>query len=186
MAVAVIGLGSNLGKGPGNLWTAWDRLGAVKQIRRLAISSPYRSAPVGMQTSHWFTNAVGLIETDLGPLQLLDTLLAIEAVMGRKRQPGTQPADRVIDLDLLFYDELVINGSELILPHPAISKRLFVLAPLAELAASWRHPVLGRTSAEMLTAFNAGNQARQPDQVVEKMSWPGAGNRRQEKRSKED
>lgn len=159
MALVFIGLGSNLGDGRANLRQAWKRLGGEK-LTPLTLSHPYRSAPMGMVSEHWFTNAVGVCETKLTPQALLDRLLATEAALGRDRTLGQ---DRVIDLDILYFDDLVEQGPTLTLPHPEIASRLFVLAPLNELAPDHRHPVTGLTSREML--------ARLAGQTVERLAW---------------
>ena len=143
---AFIGLGSNLGDGQDNLLAAWQRLGKVTGISLIRLSSPYRTAPVGLDTDHWFTNAAGEIATTLSPVELLAAMLAIETNLGRDR---TLTQDRPVDLDLLYYGDLMINSPTLTVPHPRIAERLFVLAPLAELAPEHVHPLLGRTSLEL-------------------------------------
>ena len=158
---AFIGLGSNLGDTQANLMAGWHRLGEVTGISLIRLSSPYRTEPVGMDTAHWFTNAVGEISTALSPTELLAAMLAIEADLGRDR---TLTRDRPIDLDLLYYGDLMIHSQTLIVPHPHLANRLFVLAPLAELAPEHVHPVLGRTSLELCGALQA--QAR-----VERQEW---------------
>ena len=99
-----------------------------------------------MDTEHWFTNAVGEIFTSLSPTELLAALLAIETDLGRNR---ALTQDRPVDLDLLYYGDLMIQRKTLTVPHPQIAHRLFVLAPLAELAPKHVHPVLGRTSLDL-------------------------------------
>ncbi len=146
MTGAVIGLGSNLGDGRANLQAAWQRL--VKRVGRpVALSSPYLTAPVDMASSLLFTNAVGLLETALPPERLLAVMLELEREMGRDRRNGR---DRIIDLDLLFYDELVIKSAALVLPHPHLARRAFVLVPLAEILPDRVHPLAGLTVAAML------------------------------------
>ena len=162
---AFIGLGSNLGDGQGNLLLAWQRLGETTGISLIRLSSPYRTEPVGMDTDHWFTNAVGEIATALSPAELLTAMLAIEAEMGRDR---ALTQDRVVDLDLLYYGDLMIQSPTLTVPHPRIAHRLFVLAPLAEVAPAQVHPLLGRTSLELCRAL--GTQAG-----VERQEWRNRG-----------
>lgn len=147
---AYIGLGSNIGDGKRTLQAAWYRLGEPDGIDLDTLSSPYMTAPVDMTSQHWFTNAVGRLHTSLPPLELLRELLTIEKEFGRKRDErsfGYQ--DRSLDLDLLYYGALVMDQPELVLPHPRISQRLFVLAPLAELGGDMRDPVSSLSAAEM-------------------------------------
>ncbi len=149
---AFIGLGSNLGDGQANLIAAWQRLGHMAEITLHGLSSPYRTEPVGMDTEHWFTNAVGEIFTSLSPTELLAAMLAIETDLGRDR---ALTQDRPVDLDLLYYGDLMIQSKILTVPHPQIANRLFVLAPLAELAPKHVHPVLGRTSLDLCGELRA-------------------------------
>lgn len=132
---AFIGLGSNLGNGRLLLLRAWEQLGLTSGIRLDGLSRPYLSAPVGMASPHWFTNAVGRLQVSLSPLELLEVLMAVEKRFGRER--GGQHfgyQDRSLDLDLLQYGRVELDMPELILPHPRIDDRLFVLLPFAELA----------------------------------------------------
>lgn len=160
--LAFIGLGSNLGEGRANLMAAWQRLGQVSGIRLLKLSSPYLTEPVGMNSRQWFTNAVGEIVTSLAPDELLAALLAIEAELGRDR---SLTRDRPVDLDLLYYGKLRLNTSSLTVPHPHLAERLFVLAPLAELAPELVHPLLGLSTMELI--HNLRNQEK-----VERRNWP--------------
>jgi 2-amino-4-hydroxy-6-hydroxymethyldihydropteridine diphosphokinase len=153
VARAVIGLGSNLGCGRENLLAAWQRL-QERAGRAAGLSSPYLTEPVGMASAQLFTNAVGILETELDPPALLAAMLAVEAELGRDRRQGL---DRTVDLDLLFYDDLVLSGPGLTLPHPAIAARRFVLAPLAQVAPALLHPLLRRTARQMLQDLPEGN-----------------------------
>jgi len=152
MVTAYIGLGSNLGNCRKNLLQAWIGLGEVKGVNTLALSKPYRSEPVGMESKNWFINAVGSLQTSLQPEVLLAKMLAVEAGLGRKRDAQGKTVDRSIDMDLLYWDDRICNSAKLLLPHPEIANRLFVLLPLAEIAPELIHPVLKKTSLEMLQA----------------------------------
>ena len=162
MARAFIGLGSNLGDGLKNLEQAWRRIGQIKGVSLHAISSPYRTEPLGIDTEKWFTNAVGLLETMISCEQLMAALLEVERGMGRDRAKGP---DRTVDLDLLFYDDLVYETATIVVPHPEVRNRLFVLAPLAELAPGFVHPVLGKTMRQLLS------KVEQSGQKVYKSNW---------------
>lgn len=163
MALAFIALGSNLGDGRANLLRAWQGLKGGGIIP-LALSSPYKTAPVGMTSNSWFTNAVGMVETIKPPASLLTALLQLETSMGRDRSRGM---DRVIDLDILYYDDLVCHSTGLDLPHPEMEGRFFVLSPLAELAPDHQHPVTGLSSRQMLRRLERHNQ----DQQIKKTTW---------------
>jgi len=156
---AYLGLGSNLGDGRRNLNAAWQRLGREAGIELLALSRFYRSAPVGMVSEHWFTNAVGRIKTNLPPDKLLGVMLAIELELGRDRSQGR---DRIIDLDLLLYGDRIIDLPGCLVPHPDLAERLFVLTPLLELAPELVHPQLHRSIRELHQAAQAGKEALCP------------------------
>jgi 2-amino-4-hydroxy-6-hydroxymethyldihydropteridine diphosphokinase len=161
MSLAFIGMGSNEGNSLQNLQFAWRKLAETGCGTLLTLSSPYKSEPVGVKTENWFVNAVGAIETRLSAERLLEKMLAIEKEMGRDRSQGV---DRSIDLDLLYYDDLIMTSANLVLPHPEIQSRLFVLLPLAELAPDHVHPVLKQTT-DMMRKRLAN------DKVVEKIRW---------------
>jgi 2-amino-4-hydroxy-6-hydroxymethyldihydropteridine diphosphokinase len=131
-----IGLGSNLGDGTQNLRTALDAL-AVSAGRVVAISPMVSSEPWGFDSPHRFTNAVAALETTLSPEELLSTTQEIERRMGRteRRKPGEPYEDRIIDLDLLLYDDLHCQTLTLTLPHPHIEERDFVREPLRQCRA---------------------------------------------------
>jgi 2-amino-4-hydroxy-6-hydroxymethyldihydropteridine diphosphokinase len=118
-------------------------LRAIPGQHILKISSWYSTQPIGLEDPEWFINGVVLLETPLLPEVLLDKLLEIENSLGRKRTVKWGP--RIIDLDLLSYDQLIMEGPDLILPHPFLEKRRFVLEPMAEIAPDYVHPVFQKT-----------------------------------------
>jgi 2-amino-4-hydroxy-6-hydroxymethyldihydropteridine diphosphokinase len=157
--VAAIALGSNLasnlasglasgwgGGREGNLREAIRQVGLLGSVK--AISSFYDTAPVGVVDQPRFLNGAMLLSTSRGPLELMRGLLKVERAMGRERTVPKGP--RVIDLDLLLYGMAVVEMDELVLPHPAMQERRFVLEPLSEIAPGMVHPVLGLTVGEML------------------------------------
>ena len=127
----------------------------VAVVRR---SRWYLSEPLPPSDQPWFVNAVALVETRLGPAALLTALLALEARFGRRR--GVANAARTLDLDLLDYDGRRSATKRLNLPHPRLHERRFVLAPLAEIAPQWRHPLLAMTASELLRRLPPGQLLR--------------------------
>ena len=104
-----------------------------------------------MTSNNWFVNAVGRLETTLTPDKLLLTLQEIEKKFGRTRQKNsTEYQDRSLDLDLLLYENKVLNTPDLTIPHPLMHERIFVIQPLAEINPNLRHPVLKKSASEML------------------------------------
>ena len=130
-ATAYVGLGSNLEQPRRQLLHACEALSRLPRTQFIARSSLYRSAPVGKTDQPDFVNAVALLRTQLAPLDLLHALLDLEAKQGRKRSEPDAP--RTLDLDLLLYDDRVIREPGLVVPHPRMHERAFVLVPLAEL-----------------------------------------------------
>lgn len=148
MAKAYIGLGTNIGNKRRNLITAAALL-AEMAGDVLSISSFYETEPWGFESDNTFLNAALLLETELEPLQLLSLTQEIEKEMGRTQKSDGAYHDRIIDLDILLYDLCVINEAALVVPHPLMHKRQFVMEPLAEIAPMLVHPILNKTMLEL-------------------------------------
>ncbi len=143
-----IGIGSNLGVPEKNCTDAIVKLAAHPDLSLKARSPFYKTRSVGPIEQEWFVNAALKVQTRLSPHDLLGVLLNTEKEMGRVRKERWGP--RLIDLDLLFYDNLILNSQDLILPHPEIPNRRFVLAPLCDIAEDLLHPTLKKTVKDLL------------------------------------
>lgn len=155
MTEVYLGLGTNMGDKNANLRTAvqWinDRIGKVTSL-----SSFYETAPWGFVSENRFLNAAVCVETELKPLEVLHRTQAIERELGRthKSVNGVY-SDRIIDIDLLLYGDVVMQSPELTLPHPLMTEREFVLEPLAEIAGEVVHPVRKQTIDEIYSFYKA-------------------------------
>lgn len=152
--IIYLGLGSNLGDKVSNCLRALKDLSSTGQNNIQAISSLYKTEPIGYQEQDWFINCVANVITPLSPHSLLQLLQRIEEQMGRRRTFRWGP--RVIDLDILLYGNDVIEEADLIIPHPHLHERGFVLIPLAELAPDLIHPVLQKTVKELREGIEEG------------------------------
>ena len=150
----LIALGANLSSAAGGpqqtLEAALKRLEA-SGVQVTARSRWYRTAPVPVSDQPWFVNGVARVETKLDPAALLVLLRQVEQEFGRQR--SVPNAARTLDLDIVDYDGRVVNTAELTLPHPRMHDRAFVLLPLAEIAPTWRHPILGKSLESLISAL---------------------------------
>jgi len=148
LSTAYISIGSNLGNRLEYIREAIRRIEQSKEIKISKASPVYETQPAEYKDQPWFLNMVLELETSLEPLNLLEILLEIEGQMGRKRTRRYGP--RNIDLDLLLYDDLVLNSDKLTLPHPRMHERGFVLVPLVEIAPQVVHPLLKKNVEKLL------------------------------------
>jgi len=148
-ATVYLGLGANLGDRLANLRLALQRLQTLARLEE--VSSLYETQPQGVSAQPLFLNGVCRVTTGLEPKALLRFLKNVERETGR--QPGGERwGPRPIDLDILLYDDSVLDAPELTVPHPRLAERSFVLVPLCELAPELRHPLLGKTMKELLAS----------------------------------
>lgn len=148
MPLVYIGFGSNIGDRLAHIQNAINALAKTAGVTLREISSIYKTDPVGYEAQAQFLNGVAAIETNLPPLPLLHTLKDIEAAVGRQHRIRWGP--REIDLDILIYEDMCLQTEKLVIPHPEMHLRRFVLAPLAEIAPDLVHPVFQETFQTLL------------------------------------
>ncbi len=142
-----VAFGSNLGDRKNNILLAMDEM-KKKKIEFLRISTMYETEPYGLKDQPKFINCVALVKTIYAPMELMDNLFEIEKMLGRVREVKWGP--RTIDLDIIFYDKKIINFVDLIIPHPDMQNRFFVLKPLVEIAPTYIHPKFQKSVIELL------------------------------------
>ncbi|MDE2887929.1 MAG: 2-amino-4-hydroxy-6-hydroxymethyldihydropteridine diphosphokinase [Gemmatimonadota bacterium] len=163
MALSYIGMGANLDDRAGVLRRAAAALDEHDSLEVKAASPVYETAPVGMTAQPMFLNAVLSAETDLSPRSLLECLLAVERRFGRVRRQRWGP--RLLDLDILLYENEIIRGRGLEIPHPRLHERAFVLVPLCELAPRGHHPLFNKTFSELAESIVPTQEVRKLDGV---------------------
>jgi len=147
MSVVYLGVGSNIGDKEANCREALKRLEDIGDTRVTKVSALYPTKAVGGPPQEDYINGVARLETDMTPEKCLDALKSIEDGMGR--EPADKDHPRLIDLDILLYDDLVLSTDKLKIPHPRMHRRYFVLRGLAEIAPFVMHPLTGKTAEEL-------------------------------------
>ena len=153
MALVYLSLGSNIGDRVAYIQQAVKLLQNDGMLTLVRSSTLYETEPWGNKEQNWFINAVIEAKTQLLPQELLKYCQEIEAQLGRMRSGVPRWGERTIDIDILFYDDKVINTPELTIPHKYLHERAFTLVPLLELVPSFKHPVLGKTILELHEAL---------------------------------
>jgi 2-amino-4-hydroxy-6-hydroxymethyldihydropteridine diphosphokinase len=167
---AYVGIGSNLDGPEEQVRFAVEALASLPHTRRVSCSANLRNTALGPQPQPEYVNAVAGLLTQLTPADLLSELLAVERRQGRDRTSGVRWGPRRIDLDLLVYGDLVLNTEHLILPHPGIASRNFVLFPLLEIAPALRIPGLGPVW-RLVAAFSQQEQQARDNRAKQDNLW---------------
>ena len=160
MAIVYLSLGSNIGDRLGYLQQAASLLKATDGISVVATSSFYETEPWQMDSENWFVNAIVQISTTLLPEKLLSECLRIETQLGRKRDESGNYIDRTLDIDILFYDNLIMHNESLTIPHRHFHKRAFLLVPMLEIAQDFVHPLFKKTVSQLY------DELENPEMVV--------------------
>lgn len=155
---AYLSIGANLGNREKNIKDAVEAL-CLKTGYPVAVSPVYETEPVGFSSPDMFLNQVVIIETDLSPSGLLDLLKEVETTMGRIRKEERN-ISRLIDLDILFYEDQVVECPELVIPHPRMHERRFVLEPFCDIAPDFIHPILQMSVKELLSRSSDNSKVK--------------------------
>jgi len=162
---AYLGLGSNLGDPRAQLARAVAELRRWPGVAVTAVSSLYRTAPVGGGPQPDYLNAAAVLETELSPQAVLAMGLELEQRAGRVRR-GARNEPRTLDVDILLYADAVIEETDLRVPHPRLAERAFALIPLAEIAPEVRHPVTGKTFFELAAGISSAGIRKLPGGIA--------------------
>jgi 2-amino-4-hydroxy-6-hydroxymethyldihydropteridine diphosphokinase len=162
-ATVYLSLGSNLGGRKAQLRAATERIAKLGRV--LKVSPFYETEPVDFAEQPWFLNCVVAIETGISAPELMAAIVRIEKEMGRRRDQKKGP--RSIDIDILLFDQAVIESADLTIPHPAMHHRRFVLEPLAEIAPDALHPIFQKTIRQLLRALPEGPEVRKCDATID-------------------
>lgn len=146
-SIAYIGIGSNIGDRLGYIQQSVTMLSSYEGVELLESSGFYETEPYGFKDQNWFVNAIVKIRTTLSPVDLLHACQCVEEKLGRVREKKWGP--RTIDLDILFYDDLVMDTDILTIPHPGMSERAYCIVPMLELDEDFIHPVLNKTMLQI-------------------------------------
>ena len=160
MAIVFLSLGSNIGDRLGYVQQAAGILGTTKDIQIIATSSFYETEPWQMDSPNWFVNAIVQISTKLTPEELLIVIQRIESQLGRERSERREYTDRTIDIDILFYDDKIINTEKLTIPHRFFHRRACMLVPMLEIAQDFVHPLFKKSISDLY------DELEEPEQVV--------------------
>ncbi|MBR5238127.1 MAG: 2-amino-4-hydroxy-6-hydroxymethyldihydropteridine diphosphokinase [Paludibacteraceae bacterium] len=150
MLMIILSIGTNIGDRQANIANAITALGQIGKV--ITVSPIYTSEPWGFESENGFYNIALILETSLSPLDLLYATQQIERDLGRTAKTTTSYTDRIIDIDIIDYNNQTIDTQTLTLPHKLMHKRNFVLYPLADIAPNWQHPILKLTATELKNA----------------------------------
>lgn len=160
MAIVFLSLGSNIGDRLGYVQQAASILGTTKDINIITTSSFYETEPWQMDSPNWFVNAIVQISTTLSPEELLIVIQRIESQLGRERSEKRDYTDRTIDIDILFYDNKIMNTDKLTIPHRFFHRRACMLVPMLEIAQDYIHPLFNKSISDLY------DELEEPEQVV--------------------
>ena len=163
----LLSVGGNIGDTTEQFGRLWQLLN--ERIGKVTVVSPYyKTAPWGFESDHAFTNAAAEVLTTLAPIEVLDATQEIERLLGRTRKSENGIYhDRTIDIDLIAYNDIVMQTERLTLPHPLMEKRRFVLQPLNDIAPNWVHPLLRKSIRTLLAECPDPAESLSPDEPAE-------------------